>query len=250
MTAQPLPEGASFAAPDVTLTRDDGAEVQLASLWAERPLALAFFGDLANPFTGDNAAQLRDADEAFARVDGDIAAIVTASSERSRAFRQQYFLPYPLLNDAEGLVHTSFQVLPGASAQFVISTEGVVTFARHASNLADYPPTNTLVAAVCELTGAEPPVPPSPLLAMPQDAPLERVEQGNLVTVERYSCGKCGHNDSERGDIATAGGFLSRLFNLQHRKFTAVSCRACGYTELYKRTTGTAGNVIDFLAGA
>lgn len=249
MTSQPMPENTSSAAADVSLTRDDGVELRLSSLWPERPLVLAFFGDLGNPFTGDHAAQLRDADEAFARADADIAAIVTSTPERARAFRQQYFLPYPLLSDADGESHRSFDVTPGASATFVISTEGIVTFARRARNLADYPPTSILITAVCELTGAEPPPPQQPL-AMPQDAPLEHVENGRMVTVERYGCGKCGHNDCERGEIATAGGFLSRLFNLQHRKFMAVSCRSCGYTELYKRTTGTTANVIDFLAGA
>ncbi|MEX2227815.1 MAG: zinc ribbon domain-containing protein [Dehalococcoidia bacterium] len=70
------------------------------------------------------------------------------------------------------------------------------------------------------------------------------------MQVERFSCAKCGYSGCERGEIATAGGFLSRLLNLQHRKFVAVSCRGCGYTELYRRTTGMAGNVVDFLAGS
>lgn len=250
MTAQPLPGDPEVPAPDLALTSDDGEPVQISSLWSERPLVLAFFGDLANPFTGDHAAQLRDADEAFARADADLAAIVTASPERARAFRDQYLLPYPLLSDLEEQAHRSFEVAPGASASFVVSSEGRVTFARRARNLADYPPAGTLIAAVCEITGAEPPAPPSPSLEMPQDAPIERGEHARIATVGRYTCGKCGYNDCERGEIATAGGFLSRLFNLQHRKFIAVSCRSCGYTELYKRTTGTAGNVIDFLAGS
>jgi predicted nucleic-acid-binding Zn-ribbon protein/peroxiredoxin len=250
MTSQPIPADPEFRAPDLLLGRDDGADVQLASLWAERPLVLAFFGDLANPFTGDNAAQLRDADEAFAKVDADIAAIVSSTPEQSTAFRRALLLPYPLLSDPDGSARTAFGVEPGAAATFVVTKDGTASYARRAENLADYPPTSALIAAICEITGAEPPAPPPPSFTLPQDEPLERIENGRIVRYERFTCGKCGYDDCERGEIATAGGFLSRLFNLQHKKFVAVSCRSCGYTELYKRSTGMTGNVVDFLAGS
>jgi predicted nucleic-acid-binding Zn-ribbon protein/peroxiredoxin len=249
MTTQPMPADERYPAPDFTVTRDDGLEVELSSLWAERPLVLVFLGDLANPFTGDNAAQLRDADEAFARVDADIATVVTSTPEQSLAFRHALLLPYPLLSDPQRRAFDAYGVKAGTSAVFVVSTEGLVTYARHAGNLADYPPTAVLLTAVCEVTGAEPPPPPPPSMTLVQDAMIERVEQGRVVKVERFSCGKCGFDECERGEIATAGGLLSRLFNLQHKKFAAVSCRSCGYTELYKRTGGSLGNVVDFLAG-
>jgi predicted nucleic-acid-binding Zn-ribbon protein/peroxiredoxin len=229
--------------------RDDGLEVQLSSLWHDRPLVLTFFGDMANPFTGDHAAQLRDADEAFARADADIAAIVACPPEQSLAYRHHWMLPYPLLTDAEGAARDAYGVQPNTTATFVVATDGLVTFARHAGNLADYPPSSALIAAVCEVTGAEPPAPPPPL-ALPQDEPIERLEDGRVVRAERFNCAKCGYDFCDRSEIATAGGFLSRLFNLQHRKFIAVSCRSCGYTELYRRATGSLGNVVDFLAGA
>lgn len=252
MTSHPLATDPGFPAPDFSLVRDDGLEVQLSTLWQERPLVLAFFGDRANPFTGDNAAQLRDADPAFAKVDADIAAIVTWTPEQALAFRHQLLLPYPLLSDPERRAFDSYRVQPGTSATFVIATDGFVTYTRHASNLADYPPSSALIGAICGVTGAEPPAPPPPSFTMPQDfgEPLQRVENGRIVRVERFECGKCGYNECERGEVATAGGFVSRLFNVQHRKFDAISCRSCGYTELYKRTSGTLGNVTDFLVGS
>jgi predicted nucleic-acid-binding Zn-ribbon protein/peroxiredoxin len=250
MTTQPVEANARFNAPDLTLVRDDGVEVQLSSLWAERPLVLVFFGELTNPFTGDNAAQLRDADEAFAKVDADIAAIVTGAPQQSLPFRHHLLLPYPLLSDPDRRAFEAFGVPSNTSATFVVATDGAVTYTRHASNLADYPPTSELIAAICAVTGAEPPAPPPPSLTLPQDAPIERIENGRIVRMERFKCGKCGYDECERGEIATAGGFLSRLFNLQHKKFVAASCRSCGYTELYKRATGMAGNVVDFLAGS
>jgi hypothetical protein len=47
-------------------------------------------------------------------------------------------------------------------------------------------------------------------------------------------CPKCGHTDAEVDDIATTGVGLSRLVDVQNRRFTAVSCTRCGYTEFYK----------------
>ena len=32
-------------------------------------------------------------------------------------------------------------------------------------------------------------------------------------------------------------------------KFVTISCRQCGYTELYRAQTGTGMNVLDFLVG-
>lgn len=62
----------------------------------------------------------------------------------------------------------------------------------------------------------------------------------------RYVCAKCNCNTYESDEIRTTGGGLSRFFDVQNRKFVVVSCTNCGYTELYKRKTGTLGNVFDF----
>ena len=34
---------------------------------------------------------------------------------------------------------------------------------------------------------------------------------------------------------------------MQSKKFTAVICDNCGYTELYRETSGRAGNILDLL---
>lgn len=228
-------------APDVRLVAPDGAEVQLASLWAPRPLVVAFFGDLGNPFTADNAAQLRDGAEAIDRAGAGLVAIAAGTAERVDRFDQAWSLPYPLLADPEGSAARAFGV--DGAATFVIDTAGVVRHERHAANLADYPPVHQLVAACCEVTGAEPPAPPLATVR-----PLEFDETGRIKSASGFTCGKCGYVECDRGEISTAGGLLSRLFNLQHNKFTAVSCRSCGYTELYRKTSGAVGNVVDFLA--
>ena len=43
---------------------------------------------------------------------------------------------------------------------------------------------------------------------------------------------------------------MSRMVNLQNRRFSAVSCLRCSYTELYKTSGGALRNVFDVLIGA
>ena len=69
----------------------------------------------------------------------------------------------------------------------------------------------------------------------------------NLKNGKIYLCPKCNCNEYTTGKIRTAGGGLSRFFDVQNNKFETVSCKKCGYTELYKRKSGTFGNMVDFL---
>ena len=49
--------------------------------------------------------------------------------------------------------------------------------------------------------------------------------------------------------MQATGGNFAKLFDVQNKKFTTVSCTACGYTELY-RAVGSAGwDIADFLLG-
>ncbi|MFB6161971.1 MAG: zinc ribbon domain-containing protein [Halococcoides sp.] len=48
-------------------------------------------------------------------------------------------------------------------------------------------------------------------------------------------CPKCGHGETETGEIATAdNSTISRLADHQTTVFVAVSCPACGYCEFYR----------------
>ncbi len=60
-------------------------------------------------------------------------------------------------------------------------------------------------------------------------------------------CPKCGHEQTEVGEIATAGSGLSKYFDVQNRQFTVVSCPSCGYSEVYER--GSSGDAIDGFLG-
>ncbi len=63
---------------------------------------------------------------------------------------------------------------------------------------------------------------------------------------QEYLCPKCGNKQYQADQIRTTGGALAKIFDVQNKKFTAVSCTRCGYTELYKGRTSTVGNVFDF----
>ena len=61
-----------------------------------------------------------------------------------------------------------------------------------------------------------------------------------------YDFDKCINPSYEEGDMRVTGGFLTKILNIQNRRFTFVSCTECGYTEFYKRqNSGVIANVID-----
>lgn len=70
------------------------------------------------------------------------------------------------------------------------------------------------------------------------DSPSDRDDRG---------CPKCGHEQTEVDEIATAGSGLSKYFDVQNRQFTVISCANCGYSEMYKGQSS--GNAIDVFLG-
>ncbi len=62
----------------------------------------------------------------------------------------------------------------------------------------------------------------------------------------QYECPKCNHTNYSIEEIRTTGGIFSKLFNVQNKKFTTVTCSQCRYTELYKTNSSALGNVFDF----
>ena len=64
-----------------------------------------------------------------------------------------------------------------------------------------------------------------------------------------WSCPKCKNTNYNTGEIRVSGGFWSRIFDVQNKKYTAVTCEQCSYTEFYKSKSSTLGNVFDFFTG-
>lgn len=64
-----------------------------------------------------------------------------------------------------------------------------------------------------------------------------------------YKCPKCGSTQYETGEMRATGSFWTKLFNVQNLTFITITCNACGYTELYKKTGDrTLENILDFFS--
>jgi len=63
---------------------------------------------------------------------------------------------------------------------------------------------------------------------------------------KQYVCPKCGNKHYEADEMRATGGAFAKIFDVQNKKFTTISCSQCGFTELYKRTSSSFGNVLDF----
>lgn len=61
-----------------------------------------------------------------------------------------------------------------------------------------------------------------------------------------YKCPKCGTKEYQLGQMRAVGGFWSKFFNIQNRRFVTVTCTQCKYTEMYEGTKSTLENVLDF----
>ena len=66
---------------------------------------------------------------------------------------------------------------------------------------------------------------------------------------QNYVCPKCGNLQYETDEIRTTGGRFAKIFDVQNKKFTTVTCSQCKYTEFYKGETSTLGNIFDFFTG-
>lgn len=66
---------------------------------------------------------------------------------------------------------------------------------------------------------------------------------------KQFVCAKCQNTTFESDQFQATGGNFERVFNIQNKKFITVSCKECGFTELYKATTSNGWNILDFLVG-
>ena len=64
-----------------------------------------------------------------------------------------------------------------------------------------------------------------------------------------HACPKCGCTHCVQDQFQATGGNFAKLFDVQNKRFTTVSCTNCGYTELYRGQTEDGWNVLDFLMG-
>lgn len=66
------------------------------------------------------------------------------------------------------------------------------------------------------------------------------------MTDLNYRCPKCGCGACDVGELRATGGFFTKVFDVQSKKFTTVTCSQCKYTELFKADSSMLGNIFDF----
>jgi hypothetical protein len=62
----------------------------------------------------------------------------------------------------------------------------------------------------------------------------------------KWTCPKCGNAEYDTDQVRATGGFLAKLFDVQNKRFTTVTCTQCRYTELYRVASSKLGDVFDF----
>ena len=62
-----------------------------------------------------------------------------------------------------------------------------------------------------------------------------------------WTCLKCESTEYSEDTVTMTGKTWSRFMNIQNRKFLAVTCSKCNYTEFYKGVSKGWESVIDFL---
>jgi predicted nucleic-acid-binding Zn-ribbon protein len=60
-----------------------------------------------------------------------------------------------------------------------------------------------------------------------------------------YKCPKCSNTSYEIGEFRAPGGFWSKIFDVQGKRFTTVTCSRCKFTEIYAARSSMLGNIFD-----
>lgn len=70
-----------------------------------------------------------------------------------------------------------------------------------------------------------------------------------MIKPIKYTCQKCGNRTFEIGEVRAAGSFWTKIFNIQNRMFTSVTCSKCRYTEFYNMPSKKIADIFDFFVG-
>lgn len=63
--------------------------------------------------------------------------------------------------------------------------------------------------------------------------------------MKNYKCCKCAGTTCELGEMHVAGGFWSKVFDVEGRKFSSVTCTRCKHTEFFKADRSQLANIFD-----
>lgn len=63
-----------------------------------------------------------------------------------------------------------------------------------------------------------------------------------------WSCVKCHNTEFETDQFRATGGMFAKIFDVQNKRFTTVTCTQCAYTEVYRTKSSKLGDVFDFFS--
>lgn len=66
-----------------------------------------------------------------------------------------------------------------------------------------------------------------------------------MSELTNFKCLRCQGTICEVGEMHVAGGYWSKVFDVEGRKFTSVTCTRCKHTEFFKADHGSLGNIFD-----
>ena len=76
---------------------------------------------------------------------------------------------------------------------------------------------------------------------------LNSIQEKYAMKHEKWSCPKCNHKEYDLDEMRVAGSFWTKIFNIQNKQYTSVSCTKCSYTEFFKDQPASGlANVFDF----
>jgi len=62
----------------------------------------------------------------------------------------------------------------------------------------------------------------------------------------KWTCPKCSNKQYKVSEMRATSTLFTKLFNIQNRKFTSLTCTKCSYTEFYETSSNKVENVFDF----
>ena len=119
------------AAPELTLTTQNGEQIKLADYRGTRAVVVFFYPRDGTPVCTKEACAFRDAYEDFVEAGAVVIGISGDSEARHQAFASNHRLPFVLVSDKGGRARRAFGVprsmglLPGR-VTYVIDREGIV----------------------------------------------------------------------------------------------------------------------------
>ena len=63
---------------------------------------------------------------------------------------------------------------------------------------------------------------------------------------DNWQCSKCHNREFDTDQFRAAGGMFAKIFDIQNKRFTTVTCTRCMHTEIYRTDSSSLGNVFDF----